>query len=143
MSDSKVISASVDEWIAEAIDGHPNVDNKSALVQKLLENWLESGQDSEIAALRIRKERLKDRKRELEAELKSLTAEIEQVETAISAKRNEERKRLDERIQELADIPARPNHPEIESLAEEHDKDPSEVAQQLAETHGKELRGFQ
>jgi hypothetical protein len=140
LSDKTVISASVDSWIAEELDNHPDVDNKSALIEELLKDWLESGQDSEAAAYRQQIETKREIKQKYEEKIGSIERDIQRFREMAKKAERKERTKFEDVLDRYHNIPSDPEHKGIENIAEEFDMDRMEVARAHADYHDKELQ---
>lgn len=138
--DTTVISASVETWIAEELDEHPDVDNRSALINRLLKDWLESGEDSEVAAYRRRLEQKHDKREKYEEKLSKVDRDINRLQSMIDKAERQEHASLTDSFEDYARVPADPDHPAMQELADEHGLDAKEVAEQHADYHSKELQ---
>lgn len=131
------ISATVDDDVYEFLQqDHINI---SGLVNRCLTEYMNTGGDvSAVRDLRIQQledeaEELKSRAERKKQKADDLRAEIERVQT------EEQKERLGDVLDSASMIPADPSHPFITSHAKALDMTPEQLAEEIADYHGKEV----
>lgn len=122
------LDGDVNEWRQRECD------NFSALVNTLVRQYMQGGQNEQVIR-EYRKRELEAERQSLEAQLQAKEELIEELEAAPSI----DAENYQAELQDMSMVAPDPTNGPVKRVAKEYDKDAQTVAEDLAEMHNKEV----
>lgn len=126
MSDKRRRSVTIDDDVDREVDARSDL-NFSALVNDLLGQYFATGGDEKTAEL-LRAERLREEAGQLRDEADVKERQAKAIEDTVRERQKERQGEVEEAVDRLQNVPAQPDNPAVEAVADDVGMDPAELA---------------